>query len=159
MPACRPSLPFRWPINFSVSRISSRVRFPDSTSWAMTDSVRPPKKRRDPRWRRSRLPARDDCLKDVGVPDLSDAAYGALFFQPVDNGLNAGVGWPVCLRKRFLNFANGEASALPEFIHDLYFGPCKRRTHWFYFRYVFSTCQSFLSLNHPALGDRCVCRG
>ena len=67
----------------------------------------------------SRLLARGDCLKDVGVPDLSDAAYCALFFQPVYDGLNAGVGWPVCLRKRFLNFANGQASALPEFIHDL----------------------------------------
>ena len=30
----------------------------------------------------SRLMARGDCLKDVGVPDLPDAAYGALFFQP-----------------------------------------------------------------------------
>src|SRR5271168_85426 len=58
-------------------------------------------------------------FKNMEVAHFLDAAQSLLSFQPIDGGLNGGVGWPVAFWKCLLDLADGSGAAGPQRIHDL----------------------------------------
>jgi len=65
--------------------------------------------------------ARDQRFEDMGVADLARAAQRLLGLQPVNHGLDGGVGGPVLGGEAFLDLADGRRPAVPQDLHDLEF--------------------------------------
>ncbi len=60
------------------------------------------------------LGPRDGGFEDVGIADAFGDARGFLLFEPVDGGLDGGVGRAILLGEGFLDFADGAGPAGPE---------------------------------------------
>jgi hypothetical protein len=65
--------------------------------------------------------AADQSLKNVGMTDLLDTPQGVLALQPINCGLNRGIGRAITLRESFLYFANGARPTGPKDLHNLEF--------------------------------------
>ena len=67
-----------------------------------------------------RARARDGGLENVGVADFLHPPDRLLGLEPVDHRLDGGVGRPVLLGKRLLDFAHRQGAARQQRVHDLH---------------------------------------
>src|SRR6187399_2987708 len=65
--------------------------------------------------------ARHAGLEDMRVADLLHTTHRLLHFHAIDGRLNRGVGGTALWGKRFLYFANGSRTEIPQRLHDLQF--------------------------------------
>ena len=61
----------------------------------------------------------DGGFEDVRVADFLHAAQRQFAFQPINGGLDGGIGGPAMLGKSLLDLADGEKAVGPERLHDL----------------------------------------